>query len=193
MTMKSQRLIGMEQLNSDKVKALFLDKDGVLVDNSGYPYRIPKDKIYKKHTVEGLLAFQQAGWKLFIVSNQSWIAKNRMTTEETEKVFQSVMAQFAEHGIQFEGFCFCPHKPSDACECRKPKPGLLETVSQEFDIDKEFSIMVGDQDTDIEAGKNFGVKTCLVMTGAGLKNVDKCQPDYVAKDVNSLAEKVLKG
>ena len=176
--------------------AVFLDKDGTLVSDDGYPEIIPSDKVMLDRTVDGLNCLQNYGYKLIIVSNQSWIAKGKKTVQETEEIFQSVVQQYWKHGVEIDAYYYCPH-PSvgDHCQCRKPKPGLLEKATRELNLNPHRSYMVGDLPTDIEAGKNFGIKTCLVRTGAPdarkqamLKDLifkPEAAPDYDVADVNA--------
>ena len=173
-------------------KAVFLDKDGTLVDNSGYPEIIPKDKIYFKETLKGLKQFQKSGYKLLIISNQSWISKGRLTKEEVNQIFSSVISQYSKKGVDIDGFYYCPHQESDNCNCRKPKTGLLEKAVKDFKIDTKSSFIIGDREHDIIIGKKFGLKTCLVKTGEGKNYNSLVNPDYEAENINKIAEIILK-
>jgi D-glycero-D-manno-heptose 1,7-bisphosphate phosphatase len=172
-------------------KAIFLDKDGTLVDNSGYPDVIPSDDIYFDRTVTGLRALQDAGFKLILISSQPWVARERMTIPEVDDVFKSVVSKYAEQGITIDDFYYCPHHRSDGCECKKPNTGLLEQAVDKFSIDTSRSYFVGDMEGDIITGRNFGLKTCLVRTGNGKDYDSNVQPDYDAADVNRFAQAIL--
>ncbi len=173
-------------------KSIFLDKDGTLVDNSGYPDIVPSDKIYFKHTVNGLKKFQEAGYLLIIISNQSWISKGRKTEKEIEKIFKSTISQYNTKGVNINSYYYCPHQESDNCNCRKPKTGLIEKAIKDFNIEIKNSFIIGDREHDILLGKNMGLKTCLVKTGEGKNYDSSTRPDYEAEDINEMAKIILK-
>lgn len=164
-------------------KAFFLDKDGVLVDNSWYPSIIPSDKILESDVLSGLKYIQERGYKLIIISNQPWIANGRKTQEEIEKTFINLKEKFLSFGIKINDYFYCPHQSSDKCECKKPKTGLIREVLKKYDINFLDSFMVGDTDLDIIFGKNIGVKTVLVLTGRG-KDFQNSGSDYIIKNLN---------
>ena len=106
-------------------KICFLDKDGTLVDNSQYPDIIPSDKILKDDIIEGLKYLQEQGYKLIIISNQSWISKGRHTEEQTENIFKSLIKQLELYNIHIEAYFYCPHLRTMQCECKKPNNKLM--------------------------------------------------------------------
>ena len=174
-------------------KAVFLDKDGTLVDNSGYPNEIPSDLLMEDEILDGLFFLQQQGFKLIIISNQSWISKGRLSQKEVENIFLRLVQRLDSLGIMIHGYYYCPHKSSDNCLCRKPKTDLLLRAAQEHGLALEHSFMVGDMEDDMLAGKNAGVKTVLVQTGCGRNfRSSEVVPDYVIENLNAV-EKVMKG
>ena len=173
-------------------KAIFLDKDGTLVDNHGYPNIIPSDKIYFDKTTTGLKKFQDAGYLLIIISNQSWNSRGRLTKEEVDDIFSSIILQYLKKGVKINGFYYCPHQESDNCNCRKPKTELLEKAIRDFNINIKESFIIGDSEHDIIAGKNIGLKTCLVMTGRGNSYKSNIKPDYKAGDINRISEIIIR-
>lgn len=168
-------------------KAIFLDKDGTLVDNSLYPVVIPSDKILKNEIVDGLLYLQKKGYVFIIISNQSWIAKGRMTMSEVEAVFRSVCLQLEAYGIFITAYYYCPHQRSDNCQCKKPKTYLVEKAALEHDLDLSQSFMIGDMDDDIVMGKAMGLKTVQVLTGKSMFRLESCA-DYVIQNINNVRE-----
>ncbi|MDO8628741.1 MAG: HAD-IIIA family hydrolase [Nanoarchaeota archaeon] len=186
-----RRLLGKQQQ-----KAIFLDKDGVLVNNSMYHTdgKPPTDKIYLGKTIEGLRKLQEANYLLFIISNQPWLVRGLMTLTEIEQTFQSVLDQYKYHGIQFTGYDYCPHDKVQGeitCTCHKPKTSLLEKFIEKHDIDISQSYFVGDRKPDIKVGRNMGLKTCLVMTGDGPRYDFSLIPTMIAPDVNNFAKRIL--
>ena len=167
----------------EKKRAIFLDKDGTLVDNSMYP-NPPGSKLLHDDIINGLRYAQEKGFELFIVSNQSWISKGKLTQEEVIETFQSVSAQLKAHGIKITDYLFCPHKNEDYCHCRKPRPGMILDLAKKHDIDLANSFILGDFDEDIEAGKNAGVKTILTLTNTQTHYINK--PDFIIKNINEI-------
>ncbi len=178
-------------LNIPMEKAIFLDKDGTLVDNSGYPYTIPSEKIYFKNTVEGLKKLQDNRYKLIIISSQPWVARERLTENEVKNIFESIVCQYKNLGIKIDGYYYCLHPRSEKCNCKKPNTGLLEQAVELFNIDISRSFMIGDMDIDIEMGRNFGLTTCLVRTGNGKEYNSPIKPNHIAIDVNEAANLIL--
>jgi len=166
--------------------AIFLDKDGTLVDNSKYPEVIPSDEILENDVIEGLKYLQNKGYRLIIVSNQPSIAKGRLTKEEIENIFKSVVSKLNEKGVIIDDYFYCPHQSSDNCMCKKPKPSMILEAAKKHDIDLLSSYIIGDMDADVLAGKNAGVKSILVMTGNGKDFVGKVNADYVIKNLNEI-------
>jgi len=172
-------------------KAIFIDKDGVIVDSSGFPYRIPTDKILPE-AVAGLKQISDSDYMAIIVSNQSWVSRNRMTHDEVKRVFHNIKAKLKKQDIHIDDFFYCPHLSTHKCGCRKPDPGMIHEAAKKHNIDIKNSIMIGDMTGDIELGKRLGMKTVLVKTGSG--GSDKrfdVKPDHVCENLTEAAKKVL--
>ena len=172
-------------------KAVFLDKDGTIVDNSQYPLIIPTDKLLHDDVLEGLKHIQEKGYKIILISNQSWIGKGRMSRGDVEAVFQSLITQLELHNINVDDYTYCPHDKRENCACRKPKAMLLHQLAQKHNIDLSQSFMVGDMAADIGAGHNAGATTILVRTGCGRRYESLVQPHHILNNVNQIIE-VLK-
>ncbi len=173
-------------------KAVFLDKDGTLVDNSGYPEKIPTDDIYYEQTVNGLLALQEEGYRLFMISSQPWVARGRMTVEEVEATFRNVTGKYAAHEIIIDGYGYCPHARSEGCRCKKPNTLLLENFALQYGINTAESYFIGDMNDDVLCGRNFGLKSIRVETGEAKAEERTLPGDYVCADVNAAAEWILR-
>lgn len=174
-------------LGKQMQKAVFLDKDGVLVDYDVYPAKIPTDELYS-WSIEALQKLKASGYSLYIMSNQPWIGKGRMTSGETEAAFESIRRRCAAQGVEIDGYAYCPHKDDDGCACKKPGTALLERIAEETNCDVLASYMVGDSASDIEAGKRMGMRTLLVETGSPSEKKEGCRPCHVARDVLEAAE-----
>jgi len=169
--------------------AIFLDKDGVLVNDDGFPQVIPRDTVLIDGTVAGLRALQSAGYALVIVSNQGWIATGKMTVPEADDIFRSVREQYAAHGVTFDAHYYCPHGKREQCACRKPNTGMLERAVAEHGLCKEGSFMVGDMPTDILLARRFNLGAVLVRKPA--EPYAGPQPDYDVPSVNTFARMLL--
>lgn len=135
-------------------RALFLDRDGTLIVDVGYP----KDPALVKPlpgAIDVLRELQQR-FKLIIISNQSGIGRGTITEAEAAAVHERVLAVFAAGGVTFAGAYYCPHAPDAQCRCRKPAPGLLLDAASELGLDLAQSIMIGDKASDLEAGRAAG-------------------------------------
>lgn len=171
----------------EKNKAVFLDKDGTLVDSSGYPEIIPSDDLIEERVVEGLIKLKNQGFKLIIVSNQSWISKGRLNEEQTNHIFESLICKLKVFGIEIDDYFYCPHKREDNCDCKKPSTGMVLKAIEKHNIDLSYSYMIGDSDDDILMAKKLNLKSVLVTTGLGNSFLG-IGADYVVEDVNHFAE-----
>ena len=169
--------------------AIFLDRDGVLVEDFGYHHKIEDFKLIQ-NAVEGLKLLKK--YKLFIVTNQSGIGRGYYTLRDFEKFNKYVVQQLKKHQINIEKTYLCPHKPKDNCECRKPKIKLLSDAEKEFKINLRKSFFIGDKKADIEMGKSAGCKTILVLSGNGIKTKNEISPDFLAKDLVEAAHWINK-
>jgi histidinol-phosphate phosphatase family protein len=135
-------------------RAIFLDRDGTLIVDIGYP-RDPAHVVPLPGVADALRALQRS-WLLVIVSNQSGISRGLITPQEATAVHDRMIELFAAEGVAFAGVYYCPHAPGARCDCRKPAPGLILDAAIELDIDVSRSIMIGDKASDVEAGRTAG-------------------------------------
>jgi D-glycero-D-manno-heptose 1,7-bisphosphate phosphatase len=157
-------------------RALFLDRDGTLIVDTGYP-NDPKQVFLIEAAVPVLHAARACGYSLVVVSNQSGVARGRITKSEAEAVDARFQALFAAHGIDFDAILYCFHGPDDACLCRKPKPGMLQLGSERLSLALDKSIMVGDKPSDCEAGRAVGTFTFLLTDGSTAASADAAVAD----------------
>lgn len=136
-------------------RALFLDRDGTLIVDVGYP-RDPALVEPLPGAIEALREFQRT-WQLVIISNQSGIGRGLITAAEAHAVHARVVELFAAGGVTFAGAYYCPHTPEAACRCRKPAPGMLLDAARDLGLELASSAMVGDKASDLEAGHAAGV------------------------------------
>ncbi len=155
-----------------KQKALFLDRDGVVNKEKNYVHKI-EDFHFLDGIFETCKAFQEAGYIVVIITNQSGIGRGYYTEGDFNALTEWMQGEFGKFSVTIAGTYFCPHHPEEAvgdyrvkCSCRKPEPGMILKAARELNIDLANSILVGDKELDIEAGLNAGVgRNYLVRTG----------------------------
>jgi D,D-heptose 1,7-bisphosphate phosphatase len=179
--------------------AVFLDKDGTLVED--IPYNVDPNVIQLSgFSLEGLKGLQNAGYLLVIVTNQAGVALGYFMEEQLKPVEQKIKGLYQSFDIDIAGFYYCPHHPDGNvaaytinCDCRKPNPGLIKKAALELNIDLQRSWMIGDILNDVEAGSRAGCKTILLDIGnetEWLKGEYRT-PDKSVKSINEAASYIL--
>jgi len=143
--------------------AIFLDRDGTLIEDTGY-IKDPNLVRVLPTVVEALRRFEAAGYQRIVISNQSGVARGLLHEDDVLQIGRRLDSLLAQDGVSINATYFCPHLDT-ACSCRKPLPGLIYTAAAEHDIDLSRSVMIGDRGTDIEAGRAAGLPAVLVTTG----------------------------
>ena len=159
-------------------KAIFLDRDGTINVEKDYIYK-SEDLVFEEGTIEALKTFKNLGYILIVISNQSGIARGYFT-EEDLNIFNNNMNEILKkNGVEIAEFYCCPHHSDGigeykkVCECRKPNNKMIEDAIKKYNIAREKSYMIGDKTSDIGAGLKSNLKTVLVKTGYGLKDMEK--------------------
>ena len=148
-------------------KALFLDRDGVINKEKNYLYKI-KDFEFIDGVFEACQNFQKLGYLIIIITNQAGIARGKYSENDFNILTQWMSKEFEKRDILISKVYHCPHHPdfNGECECRKPKPKMILDAEKDFNIDLSQSILVGDKNSDIEAGIHAGIqKNYLITTG----------------------------
>lgn len=143
-------------------KALFLDRDGVINVDSGYVYK-KEDFIFIDGVFKTLKNYQDLGYLLIIITNQSGINRGYYTEDEYQALCRYIDEEFKKENIHISEIFHCPHTPDEGCECRKPKPKMIFQAKEKFDIDLENSIMIGDKLSDMQAGFNAKIKNLFLI------------------------------
>jgi D-glycero-D-manno-heptose 1,7-bisphosphate phosphatase len=154
-------------------RAVFLDRDGTLIEEKEYLHR-PEAVVIFPDVGPALKRLQDSGFKLFIVTNQSGVGRGYFPIEDVYKVHEHLCRELAKDNVRIEKFYIAPEHPDAPSRGRKPSPQFLFAARDEFGIDLTRSYMIGDKLIDLECGWNAGVKaSILVRTGYGT-DVERC-------------------
>ena len=173
--------------DESKSAAVFLDRDGTImrdVDYCGDPNHVD----LLPGVPEALRQLKSRGYKLIVITNQSGIGRGLFSEQQYRSV-EAELAQQIGDGL-IDATYFCPHLPDDGCKCRKPSPEMVVNAARDHVLDLAQSFFVGDKPSDIECGRNAGVKTILVRTGYG-RETDRELADFVAQDLPAAAKLII--
>lgn len=154
------------------VKAVFLDRDGTLNVEKDYLYKIEEFQ-WEYGAVEALKIISGLGYKIFVVTNQSGVARGYYSEDDVVKLHEYMQSELAKEGIKIEEYYYCPHHEKGIekyrvnCRCRKPETLHFENAATKYEIDFAESYVVGDKGSDLEAAVRLGMKPVLVRTGHG--------------------------
>lgn len=177
--------------------AVFLDRDGTLNREVAYLHRT-EDLVWIPGAVEAVRRLNRAGLLVFVVTNQSGVARGYFGEKEVRHLHRHMQAELEASGARVDGFYFSPYHPEGsvpayrrASACRKPGTGMLERAVREWSLDPDRCFMVGDKNSDVEAGRALGMTTLLVETGYGAREKRATRADYVEKDISAAVERLL--
>ncbi len=156
------------------IPAVFLDRDGVLVDETGYLTRAGDLRLFSGAGV-AVRRIRALGFPVVVVTNQSAVARGMVSMAGLEEIHATLREQLGREGGRLDGLYLCPHHPEapltewrQDCECRKPRPGMLERAARELGLTLDpRSVLVGDQPSDLECARRAGISALLVRTGKG--------------------------
>lgn len=156
--------------NQNTLKAAFLDRDGVINIDYGYVY-LKKDFHLISGVFDALRYLQSLNYQIIIITNQSGIARGYYMEEDFKKISEYMINLLGGKGINIKDVFYCPHHPNGKiekyrkeCNCRKPKSGMIDAAILKYNIDRKKSILIGNSDSDLEAGKNSKIKSFLFNT-----------------------------
>ena len=175
---------------------VYLDRDGVINRNCADYIRSLDEWTPLEGSLEAMAALSAAGHPLVVVTNQSAVARGYTTVAEVEAIHRELRRRAGLAGAVVSGIYYCPHHPDDGCGCRKPATGLIERARRELRLPPG-GWMVGDASSDVELGRNAGLRTVLVMTGRGADQLARMRagggplPDDVCRDLAEAASLIL--
>lgn len=170
---------------------VFLDRDGTLIEEKGYLGKL-EDVAFIPGSEAAIARLNRTGAKVVVISNQSGVGRGYFTEDFVKLTHEALRVHLAEHGAYIDAFYYCPHAPEAECECRKPKLGMLEKAARDFKMDLR-GVMIGDRESDLQAGENGGLLRVLVKTGYGAQAFAKgnWRADFVAEDLSAAVDWII--
>lgn len=170
--------------------AVFLDRDGTIIEDRG-DLSDPKHVVFFRDTVTALRRLA-GSFALFIVTNQSGVAKGTIRIEDVRRVNDHVSTFLAQHGIRITATYVCPHERSSGCRCIKPNPFFLQEAERDFAIDLGRSFVIGDHPHDVELAARVGATGIYVLSGHGAKHRGDVSAQTIVVDgIREAVERIL--
>ncbi len=176
-------------------RAIFIDRDGTLNEEVGFITDPSQFRLFD-FAAEAIRLINEAGWRAIVITNQSGIARGLFTEESLLELHTQIQSVLWKQGARIDAVYYCPHHPEAGdppylqdCDCRKPKPGLIERAARDFDLVLKECFVVGDRYRDVEMGLTAGARSVMVMTGGGREEYHKDhtlwirQPERVAENL----------
>jgi D-glycero-D-manno-heptose 1,7-bisphosphate phosphatase len=151
------------------MKLIILDRDGTINHDSDAHIKSPAEWRPLEGSLEAIARLTQADYRIVVATNQSGIARGLFDTTTLIAIHDTMQKALGQVGGRIDAFFFCPHAADSACDCRKPKPGMLIEIANRFNVSLDDTYMVGDALRDLEAAAAAGAKPVLVLTGKGKK------------------------
>jgi D-glycero-D-manno-heptose 1,7-bisphosphate phosphatase len=186
-----------------KRRALFLDRDGTVADEVGYVNHITRFRLYP-WSAEAIRRIHAAGLAAVVITNQAGVARGYFPEELIHQVNEKMKQELAAAAAPLDGVYYCPHHPDvgeppyrQQCNCRKPRPGMIETAARELNLDLDGAVVVGDRYQEVEMAHHLGLRGALVLTGYGRGEYEYNRagwprpPDWVAENLLEAVEQIL--
>ena len=168
-------------------QVVVLDRDGTINVDRHY-LSDAAELEFARGAVAGLQKLSAAGCRLVIITNQSGVGRGYFDLPQLENIHDALRRMLREIGVEIEKIYVCPHAPTDACQCRKPEPGLMELAAKELNFDPAFAFVIGDKESDVQFGLRCGAKAILIDP----ENVAiNSEADFRAADLDEAAGWVL--
>jgi histidinol-phosphate phosphatase family protein len=151
---------------NNSYKAVFLDRDGVINKERTDYVKTVNELVILDDIINPIKKLKDNGFLVVVISNQSAINRGLTSHQNVENIHSAIQMYLQKNGTQIDAFYYCPHRPDEHCECRKPKPGLLIKAINDLKIDVKSSWMIGDRDSDMEAAKLVGCKAIKITSNS---------------------------
>lgn len=158
--------------------SVFLDRDGTLIEDRGYAYRLA-DYVPIPGAFEAVRLLRTAGFAVIVVSNQSGVGRGYFTRDVLERFETHLRTDFAAQGAPLDALYSCPHAPEAGCACRKPATGMLERARADHDLDFARSWVIGDKAIDLELARRAGCRAVRVLSGVEPAPALGAEPDVI--------------
>jgi D-glycero-D-manno-heptose 1,7-bisphosphate phosphatase len=185
-------------------RAVFIDRDGTISEEVGYVNHVSRYRVFP-FAAEAVRALNAAGWLAILVTNQAGVARGYFKEELIGEVHKVLTDELERGGARLDAIYYCPHHPTVGeppyrfdCDCRKPRPGLIQRAAADFRLDLARCWMVGDRYGDTELARNAGVRSAFVLTGYGRGELEHQQPawrhrpDLVAENLLEAVREIVK-
>ena len=186
-----------------KRPALFMDRDGTISEEVGYVNHPTRFRLFP-FTADAIRLLNESGWLAIVVTNRAGVARGYFAEDMIVAIHERVERELLSASARLDAIYYCAHHPSVGkppyrldCDCRKPRPGLIERAAGDFEIDLERSWMVGDRYGDVELARNAGVHSAFVLSGYGRGEWEyqrgswKIEPEVVAENLLEAVEKIV--
>src|SRR5437868_1060261 len=176
--------------------AVFLDRDGTIAEEVGYLNHASRFRMFPC-AAQAIRRLNEAKLPVVVITNQSGVGRGYFPESLVHIVHKKMTEQLASAGAHVDAIYFCPHTTTDQCDCRKPKPGLLEWAARDHGLNLRRSFVVGDRYGDVELARCVGSRGILVRTGYGEGEIQwhsarwPAPPDYIAPDLAAAANWIL--
>jgi D-glycero-D-manno-heptose 1,7-bisphosphate phosphatase len=183
--------------------AIFIDRDGTISEEVGYVNHVSRYRVFP-FSAEAIKLINDSPLKAVLVTNQAGVARGYFKEEIIGQVHSKLAEELGNHGAKLDAIYYCPHHPSvgeppyrQDCNCRKPKPGLLENAAKDLSIDLHKSYMIGDRYSDVKLAHSVGARGVLVLTGYGRGEFEyqreewAREPDHIAEDLLAAVKWIL--
>lgn len=178
-------------MNENRRRFVLLDRDGTIITERHY-LADPAGVELLPGAVAGLRRMTALGLGLVVITNQSGIARGFFDVPQLERIHARLSDLLRHEGVDLDGIYWCPHRPEEACDCRKPDVALPLMAAGELGFQPEGAFVIGDKDCDIEMGRRLGATTFLVLTGYGQQTATtmRTQPAWVVADLDEAADRI---
>jgi len=170
---------------------VILDRDGVINEDSDNYIKSPEEWIPIQGSIEAIAKLKKAGYLVAVATNQSGIARGYYNLDTLNAMHDKMAKLLQAYDVSVDYIAYCPHAPTDNCQCRKPQAGMLNEIIETLAADKNQTIMIGDKIADMQAAQNAGVDFALVKTGKGERTLASGElPDAVKvyKDLQTFVQ-----
>jgi D-glycero-D-manno-heptose 1,7-bisphosphate phosphatase len=175
------------------MRLVILDRDGVINQESEAFIKTPEEWIPIAGSLAAIARLYKNGYTVVVASNQSGIARHLLNLDTLAAIHGRMKREVEAAGGKIDSIFFCPHGPGDACDCRKPKPGLFRQIAQRYGVRLEGIPMIGDSERDLQAARAVEGRPILVKTGNGLKTLDEDHDvEEVYDDLTAAAAPLMK-